>query len=118
MAKPASAAIRTCYRQAPLAGGTWSLTGSTTTCDKAHSSQDINAWLDISTPTLAQTRVTALCTPYAIEFAGHAPLQSKRLAVTGVIVKQTNGTYSLHCAIGGDTAHGLSTTALLSPTHS
>ncbi|GAA4192853.1 hypothetical protein GCM10022288_25760 [Gryllotalpicola kribbensis] len=113
MSKPGSAMIRTCYRQKPLSGGTWTLTGTSTTCDKPHSSQDINAWVMLKTPTASQAQVATLCTPYAEEFAGADALRSLGLRVTGIVAKQTNDTYSLHCAIGGDSRHGDITGILL-----
>ncbi|CAM5540478.1 septum formation family protein [Leifsonia shinshuensis] len=116
MSKPVSAMIRTCYQQKPLPGGAWALTGTTTTCDNPHSSQDINAWLMLDTPTTSQAQVTKLCAPYAEQFAGTDALASRGLHVTGIVAPQSNGTYSLHCAIGGDSTHGDTTGALLAPT--
>ncbi|WP_022883192.1 septum formation family protein [Gryllotalpicola ginsengisoli] len=113
MSKPGSAMIRTCYRQKPLPGGAWTLTGTSTTCDKPHSSQDINAWLMLSGATATQAQVTRLCSPYATQFAGSAVMKKDQLEVTGVVAAESNGTYSLHCAIGGDSSHGDITGVLL-----
>jgi hypothetical protein len=107
-----SAIVRTCYKQDPLPDGTWKLTGSITTCDQPHSSQDINAWLQVADPAQSQADVDAQCAPFAAQAAAEDAVPPG-LAVTGIVVQQSNGTYSLHCAIGGDSADGYIEGALL-----
>lgn len=100
-----SADVRQCYRQQARPDGTWEPTGTAVPCSAPHSSQDVNAWLDVTTGDPTQQDVERMCSP----FVGDYPTTF----VTGVAVQQTNGTHSLHCAVGGDSRAGLTTGAFL-----
>lgn len=115
MRRPESARLRICYRQRP-AGDAWSTHGTTTTCNRPHTSQDLNAWLQLPSDDVTPAQASSRCTPYATQFAGKKALERREVRATGVVVHQSNGTWSLHCAIGGDSIHGDSTRALL-PLH-
>jgi hypothetical protein len=111
MPTPDSATVRTCYQQTAQPDGGWSLDGPRVTCDQPHSSQDINAFLATpADPSAAD--VAANCGPFAAQFLGADPADQELIA-TGVVVALSNGTYSLHCAIGGDAAHGRTTGVIL-----
>jgi len=111
MGSQASATLRTCYVQEAAADGMWVTSGETTTCDQPHSSQDINAWLPALSGDVPAANISEQCQPYVEQFLG-APLAGSGYQSTGILVKQDNGTYSLHCAIGGDSGQG-NTTAVL-----
>jgi len=112
MAAPASAVLRTCYLQKPVAGGAWASSGNTTTCDQPHSSQDINAWVQAPGQIVSASTATVLCGSYVEQFLG-SPLAGSGYQATGITVLQDNGTYSMHCAIGGDSGQGTTTTVLV-----
>jgi len=112
MGSPASAVLRTCYVQKAAADGMWVTSGATTTCDQPHSSQDINAWLPALGSNLTAPDVAEQCQPYVEQFLG-APLAGSGYQSTGILVKQDNGTVSLHCAIGGDSGQGNTTTVMV-----
>ena len=107
-----SADLRTCYVQSPAPTGGWSLTGREVTCAAAHSSQDINAWLQVDRANPAPGLVQTMCAPYAEQFIG-PDWASSGLTATGVVVPQSNGSFSLHCAVGGDPVNGYTSTVLL-----
>ncbi|GAB3609671.1 hypothetical protein GCM10027414_17960 [Humibacter ginsengiterrae] len=111
MSKPESSAIRTCYRQKAEPGGGWSLTGAVTTCDKKHSSQDIDYWVTIDTATPTPAAISAICGPPAQGYVG--PSRIRSILVSGVVVLQANKTAQLRCTIGGESAHGYVTGAIL-----
>lgn len=113
MSSPASASLRTCYLQAPGPGGTWSASGTAVPCDLPHSSQDLNAWLDQYGGVPSTAQIEAQCAGYASEFLGQPVADQAALRATGVLVRQSNGTLSLHCAIGGDSTDGTTDRALL-----
>lgn len=100
-----SADVRQCYRQEARADGTWEPAGTAVPCSSPHSGQDVNAWIDVDTAAPAQQEVERLCSPYVGAYPG--------TRITGVAVEQTNGTHSLHCAVGGDSRAGLTTGAFL-----
>jgi len=112
MGAQASSILRTCYIQKAAAGGMWVTSGSTTTCDKPHSSQDINAWLTATSGDVPAANISEQCQPYVEQFLG-TPLAGSGYQSTGILVKQDDGTYSLHCAIGGDSGQGTTTTVLV-----
>jgi hypothetical protein len=105
MNRPQSSPLRICYRQAPAADDGWSTTGTQSTCDKVHSTQDINAWVDVPTSTPSAAEVQQLCDPYAREFLISAS-QSGGLRASGVVVRQSNGTPKLRCTVGGVSSGG------------
>lgn len=111
MTRPESAAIRICYRQKAEPDGLWSSKGTETTCDKPHSSQDIDYWVDVDTASPSAATIAATCDAPAAKFVGASRAAS--YVVSGVVVIQENKTAQLRCTIGGDSDHGDVTGAIL-----
>jgi hypothetical protein len=105
MKRPQSAYVRTCYRQAAADSDGWSTTGKQTTCDRPHSTQDINAWVNVPTRTPTQAEIQQRCDPFVQEFLA-ATANPGGLLGSGVVVKDANGTYTLRCTVGGGSSSG------------
>jgi hypothetical protein len=105
MKRPQSAYVRTCYRQAPAADGGWSTVGKQTTCDRPHSTQDVNAWVRVATPAPTPPEIQQRCEPFVQEFltAAGNPVGVRG---SGVVPTNATGAYTLRCTVGGDSSDG------------
>jgi hypothetical protein len=100
-----SAAIRKCYLQKPGAGGSWATTGTTVPCDEPHSTQDVNAWLNVDNGDVPAAQIADMCAPYAEQLLGAAQLPAG-LSASGVVRHVTNGGFQVQCSIGGASNDG------------
>lgn len=95
-----SAVVRACRQQLPE-GDAWSAHGSRVRCDLPHTTQEVGAWIALTSATadLSPATITTRCRDAAETFVG-GPLPTG-LVPSGVVVR-ADGAVTLRCTIGGE----------------